>query len=190
MQIIQKPSPNFTKGRGTQKIEAIVIHIMAGSLVGTDSWFATPTSQVSAHYGIGFNGEVHQYVQDADTAWHAGAIVQPTSWSLLKLGINPNSYTLGIEHEGQDLSKGPVAQINATVELIRTLAAKYNVPIDRQHIIGHYQIKSSKPNCPATDKSIIDHIITLANINTTEEQVNVTIPKSKLLKAQQFLSNL
>jgi N-acetyl-anhydromuramyl-L-alanine amidase AmpD len=68
MEIIQKKSPNFWVGRKGYRPEAIVIHIMDGTLIGTDSWFANHTSQVSAHYGIGKNGEIHQYVQENDTA--------------------------------------------------------------------------------------------------------------------------
>jgi N-acetylmuramoyl-L-alanine amidase len=81
--------------------EAIVIHVMAGSLAGTDSWFASAESQVSAHYGIGKNGEVHQYVEEENTAFHAGTVDRP-SWPLIKKAtnksfINPNLYTIGIQ---------------------------------------------------------------------------------------------
>jgi N-acetyl-anhydromuramyl-L-alanine amidase AmpD len=41
---------------------------MDGTLAGTDAWFTNPASQVSAQYGIGKNGEVHQYVKEEDTA--------------------------------------------------------------------------------------------------------------------------
>lgn len=186
--IIQKPSPNFVKGRGDQKIEAIVLHIMDGSLAGTDDWFSRTISQVSSHYGIGLNGEVHQYVQDEDTAWHAGKIVPPASWKLLKNGINPNTYTIGIEHEGHDLLNAPVEQLNASVALIRSLCAKWGIPVDRDHIVGHYQIKVTKPNCPATDKSIIDRIIALAQ---PEEMISLDqVPKSKLERIMKFLNTL
>lgn len=186
MNIIQKQSPNFAVGRSGQKIEAIVIHIMAGTLIGTDSWFATPMSQVSAHYGVGFTGEIHQYVQDANTAWHVGKIVQPTSWSLLKSGVNPNLYTLGIENEGQNLRTAPITQLNTLVSLIRSLATTYNIPLDRDHIIGHYQIKASKV-CPSADHSIIDTIVAMCQ---ADEQVPLTVPKSRLLKIQDYLSKL
>ncbi len=46
-------------------------------MAATDSWFGSTVSQVSAHYGIGINGEIHQYVQEADTAWHAGRGKRP-----------------------------------------------------------------------------------------------------------------
>lgn len=75
--------------------EAIVVHIMDGSLSGTDAWFASQASEVSAHYGIGKAGEVHQYVEEADTAFHCGTVKNP-SWPGLKRkrstqSINPIS---------------------------------------------------------------------------------------------------
>ena len=50
MNIIKKPSPNYSTGRLGYRPEAIVIHVMDGTLVGTDSWFANPQSAVSAHW--------------------------------------------------------------------------------------------------------------------------------------------
>ena len=43
----------------------IVEHVMQGSLTGTDHWFQNPNAQVSAHFGIGKDGSVHQYVDTA-----------------------------------------------------------------------------------------------------------------------------
>ncbi len=37
--IVWKGSPNFWSGRQGHKPEGIVIHIMAGTLIGTDAWF-------------------------------------------------------------------------------------------------------------------------------------------------------
>lgn len=163
MNIIQKKSPNFTVGRGAQKPELIVLHIMAGTLIGTDDWFSQPVSQVSAHYGIGHAGEIHQYVQEKDTAWHAGSVSSP-SFKLYKQGVNPNSYTIGIEHEGNDLSvDGTPTQKAASATLIKDICTRLNIPIDRDHIIGHYQVYALKPNCPATNKAVIDEIVALAN---------------------------
>src|SRR4051812_2092827 len=101
---IWKGAANFAPGRRGWRPEAIVIHVMDGSLVGTDSWFNNRVSGVSAHYGIGKDGEVHQYVKETDTAYHAGTIKNPT-WSLIRKDaegryINPNYYTIGVEHAG------------------------------------------------------------------------------------------
>lgn len=161
MNIIQKPCTNFKTGRDGYKPEIIVIHIMAGTLAGTDSWFANPASQVSSNYGIGLNGEIHQYVKDEDTAWAQGRVDHP-SFKLYKQGVNPNAYCLSIEHEGFDLSVAPQTQLQASADLIKSLATKWNIPLDRDHVIGHYQVYSLKPNCPSTDKSVIDKLISMA----------------------------
>ncbi len=187
MNIIQKPSLNFSSREGYTP-ELIVIHIMAGSLSGTDDWFTkmAATSQVSAHYGIGLKGEIHQYVEEKFKAWHAGQVVNPTA-KLLKLNVNPNLYTIGIEHEGYDLSKNPIGQLQASADLIKDICVRYKIPVDRKHIIGHYEIKASKPNCPSTDKSIIDKIISLIK---EDELVTLQVPRSKLEKVTKFLLSI
>src|SRR5689334_6011320 len=93
---------NFRLGRpSTLQIEAVVIHIIDGSLQDADSTFGDNTLQGprSAHYAVGRNGDVHQYVEEQDTAFHAGRVVNPT-WGGLKRSpdgtfINPNYYTIG-----------------------------------------------------------------------------------------------
>lgn len=172
MNIIQKSSPNFWSGRKGYRPEAIVIHIMDGTLTGTDSWFASTSSQVSAHYGIGKGGEVHQYVQEGDAAWHAGRVDKP-SWALIKPDVNPNLYTIGLEHEGKPADEWTDAMKQASAALIRDICQRWQIPIDRSHIIGHYQIFSQKPNCPAANKSIIDELIALAS--SGQQTTNATI---------------
>ena len=161
MNIIQKKSPNFWAGRKGYRPEGVVIHIMDGTLVGTDSWFANPTSQVSAHYGVGRTGEVHQYVKEEDTAWHAGRVDAPV-WKLIKPNINPNLYTIGIEHEGKPEDVWTDVMKRSSAELVREICQRWQIPIDRNHIVGHFEIFSKKPNCPARDKKIIDEIVALA----------------------------
>ena len=78
------PESNFRKGRPFGlRPEAIVVHIMDGSFAAGESVFRNPETQKSAHYGISRDGEVHQYVNESDTAFHAGIVVNP-SWPLLK----------------------------------------------------------------------------------------------------------
>ena len=181
MNIIQKPSPNHWEGRKGYKPELVVIHVMDGSLTGTDSWFANPSSQVSAHYGIGQNGEVHQYVKEEDGAWHAGRVSNPIA-KLLKLGINPNNYTIGIEHEGNAFTTWTPEIKNASASLIRDICTRWNIPIDRDHIIGHYEIFSAKPNCPASNKAIINELITLAKPDKIGEAIKHLEEAIRLLK--------
>jgi N-acetylmuramoyl-L-alanine amidase len=157
---------NFRAGRSSGlKPEAIVIHIMDGTLTGTDGWFNNPIAQVSAHYGVGKQGEIHQYVQETDTAFHAGTVVNP-SWPLLKPGVNPNFYTIGIEHEGRPDDQWPAVQIETSAGLVGEVAARWNIPLDNMHVIPHHQIKSTK-TCPGNVIRIEDILARVPKSNGT-----------------------
>lgn len=187
MNIIQKPSPNFSQRK--YKPEMIVIHIMVGNMVGTAAHFKDPKSVASAHYGVGLKGEIHQYVKETDKAWHAGVVDRP-SFKLYKPGVNPNDYTIGIECEGKDLSKNPLLQLETVANLIKEIASRWNIPIDREHVIGHYQINlKNRPNCPATDKSVIDKIISLT-YNDEIVTETFTLSKSNMEKVKLFIKTL
>ena len=174
MNIIQKKSSNFWVGRKGYRPEAVVIHIMDGTLSGTDSWFANPASQVSAHYGIGKNGEVHQYVQEQDSAWHAGRVDTPV-WKFIRPDVNPNLYTIGIEHEGKPEDVWTAAMKQSSADLIREICERWQIPIDRNHIVGHFEIYSKKPNCPATNKRILDELVALAGQQIPSVTPNPTV---------------
>jgi len=141
------PDSNFRRGRPFGlRPEAVVVHIMDGSFEAGESVFRNPTTQKSAHYGISRAGEVHQYVDEHDTAFHAGIVINPT-WPLLKPRINPNFYTIGIEHEGRPDDEWPEAQLTASATLIGQIAARWSIPLDESHVIRHHQIRASK-TCP------------------------------------------
>ena len=99
MNILKRPVRNFTKGRNGYRPIAIVMHIAEGTMPGAHAWFNNPSSKASSHYMIGKTGVIWQFVEESDTAWCNGAINKPT-WKLLKPNVNPNLYTISIEHEG------------------------------------------------------------------------------------------
>lgn len=152
-------SPNRTAGRKGYRPEAIVIHIMEGTLAGTDSWFKSTKSKVSAHYGIGRNGEVHQYVAEGDTAQHAGRTFNCT-WKGKRRDVNPNLNTIGIEHEGHANTDWSAKMYAASAELIADIANRWSIPMDRDHIVGHREIYGKK-TCPGA-RVDLDHLIDLA----------------------------
>jgi len=140
---------NFMQGRPAgMKPEAIVVHISTGTLASADSWFNDPSARVSSHYIVAKSGVVHQYVEEADTAFHAGVVVQPT-WPLLKPNVNPNFYTIGIEHEGQEHDVWPEIQIQTSAALIGSIAGRWGIPLDDQHVIPHHAIRATK-TCPGS----------------------------------------
>jgi hypothetical protein len=130
------------------KPEAIVVHIIVGSLTSADNSFRNPRHGCSAHYGVGRRGEVHQYVAEEDTAYHAGTVVEPR-WRLIRSGQNPNLYTVGVEHEGMPDDDWPDAQYGASADLIAEIAHRWRIPIDADHVIPHRDIRASK-TCPGT----------------------------------------
>lgn len=135
MQIIKRNTSNFTQGRQATRVDRIVIHwIGAGSVTSTINWFNNPNSQVSAHYLVG-NNKVYQFVNELDTSWHAG------NWDM-------NKRSIGIEHDakpGKDLSE---ENYRLSGELIRDICQRWNIPINREHIIGHQDVKPTQ--CPGT----------------------------------------
>lgn len=68
---VKAHSGNYTAGRGGYKINHITIHHMAGVLTAAQcgSIFAKAGRGGSAHYGVGSDGKVGLYVNEADRAW-------------------------------------------------------------------------------------------------------------------------
>ncbi len=150
-------SSNKTAGRGGYRPRAIVVHIMQASLHSVDRFFNTanpvPNAPVSAHYGIGRNGEIHQYVAESDTAWHAGRVRNP-AWPGLIPGVNPNLYTIGIEHEGLSGDPWSTAMYESSAWLIAQIANRWSIPLNGRNgasnIVRHADIYDAKPFCPGT----------------------------------------
>ena len=136
------PTPEtnkWTTGRDGIAVDRIVIHDTEG---GWDASVATLQNDPgkSVHYIVGTDGTVGQFVHEADTAWHAG------NWFY-------NEHSVGIEHVGYYEQAYPDALYAASATLVKYLTAKYAVPKDRDHIIGHDQIPNgnvmpeSNPAC-------------------------------------------
>ena len=82
---------NFNKG-SVSRIKYIVIHYV-GALGGAEDncrYYGGGNRNASAHYFVGFNGEVWQCVEDANIAWHCGA-------SSYKHAECRNANSIGIE---------------------------------------------------------------------------------------------
>ncbi len=108
-------------------ISHIVIHDSEGTYNGTIAAFQNPSTGASAHYVISSAGQVTQMVLTKDVAWHAG------NWYM-------NMHAIGIEHEGFALQGATwylESEYESSAALVRYLAAKYAIPLDRQHLIGH-----------------------------------------------------
>ncbi|QXP83085.1 N-acetylmuramoyl-L-alanine amidase [Methylococcus sp. Mc7] len=136
------PPDNFTQGRRGHEPQAVVIHAYP-SLQAADALFANPKSSESCHYVVAAGGLVHQYVDEADTAYHAGLVVNP-SWALYRRGINPNLMTIGVAAAVGPGENWSEEMYGATAELIREIAAYWGFPADAEHVVLHAEIRASR----------------------------------------------
>jgi hypothetical protein len=93
--------------------------------------------------------------------------------------VNPNERTLlALENVGNEAAWGSVPggfPITAAQELTCARQIAYyhvrnGVPINRETVVGHYQLNSvSRPNCPSYNKSVIDRIVAQAQKLTAPE---------------------
>lgn len=141
---------NFEAGRKGYKIEGVVVHIMQGTLAGTDEHFKTyrPGAESSSHEGIGKNGDVHIYVEPQDTAYHAGRFNNPT-WPGMKKNlwggwINANAYTYGIECEGWRGERWTEEQMVSLTERVKLRLQTSSLPFTRRYVISHNEITADK----------------------------------------------
>ncbi|HCT78140.1 MAG TPA: N-acetylmuramyl-L-alanine amidase [Micromonosporaceae bacterium] len=133
-------SANYTVANreSSHNINYVVIHTTQGSYNGTISWFQNPAAQVSAHYVVkSSNGAVTQMVREKDIGWHAG------NWTY-------NTQSIGIEHEGWVEQDGwyTEAMYQSSAAIVRSVCAKYGIPKDRAHIIGHNQVPGATHTDP------------------------------------------
>jgi hypothetical protein len=112
---------------GSQKIDTIVIHDTEGYWDTAMKLVQDPT-YLAWHYTVrSADGHVAQHVLTRNVGWHAG------NWYV-------NSTSIGIEHEGFLVDPGTwytEAMYRSSARLVRYLAHRYGIPLDRQHILGH-----------------------------------------------------
>ncbi|MDQ3863877.1 MAG: N-acetylmuramoyl-L-alanine amidase [Actinomycetota bacterium] len=121
---------NYTNAhRGAGKVDTIVIHVAQGPYSATVDWFQNPKADASAHYVVSRRGGVAQCVHNADIAWHAGR------WKT-------NKKSIGIEHAGYIGNPRSFTKrmYQSSARLSAYLCRRFNIPVDRGHIIGHNQV--------------------------------------------------
>lgn len=161
-------SSNFSPGRNGQKPCAIVIHRaddkLDNSIEGVRAWFHTPKwdrgpngMASSAHYCVRADGQlIHQYVQEVDTAYHAGRLHGVTK-PLLYPNISPNRWTIGVEHEGKAGDPWPEEMLRASRDLCLAICACWDIPFDLNHIYLHREIFSLK-TCPGPTFDLLKYL--------------------------------
>lgn len=141
---------NFRKGEAS-RIRYIVIHYTGcfGTAEENCRFFAGGDRKASAHYFVGYEGEIWQSVEEENIAWHCGA-------KTYKHPECRNANSIGIElctrkQNRSSLNAGDKdwyfedATVESAAELTRYLMEKYHVPAS--NVLRHYDVTGKV--CPA-----------------------------------------
>ena len=115
---------------------AIVVHATGGGEPGSGfgtlgelhRFFARPSARASSHYAIDRAGRILRMVDDDDAAFH----VATAGWNDISIGIELLNDNSGAEAY-------PSAQLAALTQLVRTLGARYDIPVEA--VVRHSTIQ-------------------------------------------------
>lgn len=169
-----------------------VVHITGNpgnpiaTAAGELAWrYNDPALQNSATFFVDRDGSAKQALLDPAQMdpWANGDVQNPDMSNpriaaIVRDGVNANERTLvAIENVGRPVDLPLTeAQMRKCGEIIGYYHRKAGVPINRQTVVGHYQLNAvDRPNCPAIDKSVLDKIIAYAS--PEENDVYDWVPK-------------
>lgn len=139
--IVPAHTNNYTKGRQA-KIRCITVHHMAGKLdaYNCGKIFQNPNRRGSSHYGIGYEGEIINYVDEDDTAW------TNSNWP-----SNCESITIECANS-QNGGDWPIstATFEALVSLVKDIKQRYKLS---NLVVGEnltYHSMFTATNCPGS----------------------------------------
>lgn len=112
-------SPNDYQGGMDAQPMGVVLHIEQGYETGTVSEFHNPGAQASAHFGVGKDGHIDQFVDTNDAAWAE---------------VAGNRHWISIEHEGFSGESLTLQQVASDARLVAWLKGHeggpaYNFPL-------------------------------------------------------------
>lgn len=132
-----RPSPNFSERRPNY----VILHHTTNDTA--EQAIATLTSgmrEVSAHYLIARDGRIIYLVDELKRAWHAGDSYWGGNRDL-------NSSSIGIELDNNGNEPYSDAQIEVLIELLRDLAARWNIP--PANVLGHGDVAPGRKVDPS-----------------------------------------
>lgn len=168
----------FNGDNSRRTIDRIVIHHNAGTSdeSARRTWYVSTGRGTSAHYQV-TPDKLWGCVSETDTAYHAG-------------NYTMNQRSIGIEHlNNAGAPNWTIAEETyvRSARLIADICNRYNIPCDRNHIIGHKEVPSSTL-CPAGIN--VDRLVSMAKAilkGGTANDAQPTQPKvekaDKVLKA-------
>lgn len=149
-------SNNYTVGRSGRNIEMIAIHHMAGILTAEQCGkiFQNANRKASSHYGIGKDGKIALYVDEANTAY------TNSNWdsNCKSVTIETSNCKLGGDYPVSDVV------LNKLIELVADIARRNNLGklVKGKNVVWHRMYAAT--SCPGDYLlSKMDYIIEKAN---------------------------
>ncbi|MEV0522452.1 N-acetylmuramoyl-L-alanine amidase [Streptomyces sp. NPDC050439] len=133
-------SSNYTAANrpSTYPVDYVVVHVTQETYADTLAIFQNSAKKVSAHYVVrSKDGHVAQCVRERNVGWHAG------NWDY-------NTRSIGIEHEGwvDQPEYFTDAMYEQSALLTSAICDTYDIPKDREHIIGHVEVPGADHTDP------------------------------------------
>ncbi|MGH3323678.1 MAG: N-acetylmuramoyl-L-alanine amidase, partial [Streptomyces sp.] len=119
-------------------IDRVVIHVTQSDFATAVRVFRDPLHASATHYVVrARDGRTVQMVRELDVAFHAG-------------NQEYNERSIGIEHEGfvdrpEDFTE---AMYRSSARLTAHICKRYDIPVDREHIIGHHEVPGADHTDP------------------------------------------
>lgn len=119
------------------RIDRVIVHVTQGSYDSAVRAFKDPGHGAATHYIVSQGGTVTQLIRELDVAFHAG-------------NRKYNERSVGIEHEGfvdrpQDFTG---AMYVASARLTADICRRYDIPADREHVMGHSEVPGADHTDP------------------------------------------
>lgn len=144
MDIIDRPSPNFSERPADTAIDMVVLHY-TGMKTGAAALerLCDADAKVSAHYLIEEDGTSYRLVAEDKRAWHAGF----SHWAGAT-DINDRSIGIEIVNPGHEFGYRtfPEAQMEAVETLLAAILRRHPIPAHR--VVGHSDIAPSRKQDP------------------------------------------
>ena len=129
MEIIERPSPNFSARPAGVDIDMAVLHY-TGMKTGEAALerLCDQAAEVSAHYVVDEDGRIYRLVADSCRAWHAGR-----SYWAGATDINDRSIGIEIVNPGHEFGyrKFPESQMAAVEALLAEVMRRHEIPAHR-----------------------------------------------------------
>ena len=174
-------SPNFNERDTSLPLKYIIIHYTGVKSPFSDicKWFEKPSSAVSCHYAIDYDGTIYSFVDVQQRAWHAGK-------SYWNGDLDINSASIGIEIHNSGDEDFLNIQIESLIYLIKFLMRNYNIKY--YNVIGHSDISVSRKIDPG--KSFPWQILSKKGIGIFSNQDSKNYSKLVNKEGNQFFNEI